>query len=428
MQKLMLASMAMTSLAAAAANQPRGVFAAPRAEAPTDPKALLAQIQASVDEMRKTSEERLGKVEAKIDPLDVEKIKAMDANINRLEEALDKALAASAAANLNGGKEAPRDPEYTGQFLSYMRSGVESQQLLEVKAAATKTNGEGGFLAPVEWDRTIAGSLKQVSAIRREASIQSISGAGFTKTYSNRNVGSGWVGETAARPETTTPQLTSLAFPLGELYANPAASQGLIDDAEVDIEQWLADEVALEFDRQEGIAFLSGDGVNKPHGLLTYVTGGANAARHPFGAILTVNSGAAALPTGDGVLGLIYALPEEFENNAKLFMNRTTAGSIRRLKDTTGQYLWQPALGEGQPATLAGAPIVHLPGMPAVAANAVAMLYGDMRETYQVVDRIGVRVLRDPYTNKPFVHFYTTKRVGGGVKNPEAMKAMVIAA
>lgn len=428
MNKLMLASVAMTSLAAAAASPPRGIAAAPRAEAPTDPKALLAQIQASVDEMRKTSEERLGKVEAKIDPLDIEKIKAMDANINRLEEALDKALAASAAANLNGGKAAPRDPEYTDQFLAYMRSGAESQQLLEVKAAATKTNGEGGFLAPVEWDRTIAGSLKQVSAIRREASVQSISGAGFTKTFSNRNVGSGWVGETAARPETTTPTLSSLAFPLGELYANPAASQGLIDDAEVDIEQWLADEVALEFDRQEGIAFLSGDGVNKPHGLLTYVTGGANAARHPFGAIATVNSGAAALPTGDGVLSLIYALPEEFENNAKLFMNRTTAGSIRRLKDTTGQYLWQPALGEGQPATLAGAPIVHMPGMPAVAANAVAMLYGDMRETYQVVDRIGIRVLRDPYTNKPFVHFYTTKRVGGGVKNPEAMKAMVIAA
>ena len=178
--------MAMLALGAA---RPRAIFANPRAEAPTDPKALLAQIQASVEEMRKTSEERLGKVEAKVDPLDVEKIKAMDGQITKLEEALDKALAASAAAALNGGKAAPRDPEYTDQFLAYMRSGAESQQLLEVKAAATKTNGEGGFLAPIEWDRTIGNSLKQVSRIRQEASVQTISGAGFTKTFSDRNVG-----------------------------------------------------------------------------------------------------------------------------------------------------------------------------------------------------------------------------------------------
>ena len=428
MNKLMLASVAMTSLASAMASPPRAVAAMPRAEVPTDPKALLAQIQASVAEMRTESEDRLKRIEAKTDSLDLLKIAAMDANISKLEEALDKALAASAAVALGGGKDAPRDPEYTGEFLAYFRTGVESAKLTEVRAAATKTNGEGGFLAPVEWDRTIAGALKQVSLIRQEASVQTISGAGFTKTFSNRNIGSGWVGETAARPETTTPALTSLAFPLGELFANPAASQGLIDDAEVDIEAWLADEVRLEFDRQEGIAFLSGDGVNKPHGLLTYVTGGAAAARHPFGAITTVNSGAVAAMTGDGLLSLIYALPEEFEANAKLFMNRGSAGAVRRLKDGQGQYLWQERLSEGQPATLAGVPVVHLPGMPVVAASAVAALYGDMRETYQVVDRIGIRVLRDPYTNKPFVHFYTTKRVGGGVKNPESMKAMVIAA
>jgi HK97 family phage major capsid protein len=196
----------------------------------------------------------------------------------------------------------------------------------------------------------------------------------------------------------------------------------------VDIEAWLADEVSVEFDRQEGIAFLSGDGANKPHGLLTYVTGGANAARHPWGAIQTVNSGSGTALTGDGFLSLIYALQAEHEANAKLYTNRSSAGAMRKLKDGQGNYLWQPSMEAGQPATLAGERIVDLPGMPAVAGAAVPLLYGDMAETYQVVDRIGTRVLRDPYTNKPFVHFYTTRRVGGGVKNPDAMKALVVAA
>lgn len=413
----------MSLLAASAATPPSAVFAAPRAEAPTDPKALFADLQASVQAMRDDHENQL---KAKVDDVVLtEKIGRIDADISRIEDALDKALAAAASASL-GAPSAPVDPEYTSEFNAYFRGGVSSRKLDEVKAAATKTDGEGGYLAPVEWDRTVAGRLKQISAIRQNASIVTISGAGFTKVFSDRNVGSGWVGETAARPATTTPALGSLAFPLGEIYANPAASQGLIDDAEFDVEQWLADEVKVEFDRQEGIAFLSGDGTNKPHGILTYVTGAANAARHPWGAIGSVNSGAAAALTGDGMLSLIYALPEEYEGNAKLFLNRTTAGGMRKLKDGQGNYLWQPAFTAGQPSTLAGVPIVHLPGMPAVGAGAVAALYGDMAETYQIVDRTGIRVLRDPYTNKPFVHFYTTKRVGGGVKNPDAMKALVI--
>jgi HK97 family phage major capsid protein len=142
------------------------------------------------------------------------------------------------------------------------------------------------------------------------------------------------------------------------------------------------------------------------------------------------NSGnASLLNSADAVLDLVYSLPEEFEANAKFFLNRATAGAVRKLKTSgSGDYLWQPSTAAGQPSTLAGAPVVHLPGMPTIAANAIAMLYGDMRETYQVVDRIGLRVLRDPYTRKPFVHFYTTKRVGGGVKNPESMKALRIAA
>jgi len=424
MKKLNL--LAGAALASHIACAPVALHARPRADA-SDPKALIEQLNVAFAAFKEKHEEELKSRVS--DTVLTEHVDRINADVSRIEAALDKAMADIAAASVGGGDQV-RDPEYTDQFRAYFRSGVESQRLNELKAQATKTDGEGGFLAPVEWDRTIGQKLKQVSRIREEASVQVISSAGFSKVFSDRATGSGWVGEQASRPETTTPTLASLAFPLGELYANPAASQGLIDDAEVDIEAWLAEEVGLEFARQEGIAFLSGDGSNKPHGLLTYVTGGANAARHPFGAITLTNSGnASLLNNADAVLDLVYSLPEEFEANAKFFMNRATSGVVRKLKSSgSGDYLWQPSTAAGQPSTLCGAPVVHLPGMPTVAANAIAMLYGDMRETYQVVDRIGLRVLRDPYTRKPFVHFYTTKRVGGGVKNPEAMKGLKISA
>ena len=422
MKNAVLASASLAALSLAL--PPVAIAAQPRADA-SDPSVLIAQLNTAFAEFKTANDASLS---AKVDDAVLtEKVETINAEITRIDEAINAALAKVAAGNLGDG-DPVRDPEYTQEFNAYFKSGIETSNLNEVKAAATKTDGEGGFLAPVEWDRSISGRLKQISAIRQHANVQVISGAGFKKVFSDRNTGSGWVGETAARPATATPGLTSVDFPLGELYANPAASQGLIDDAEVDIEAWLVGEVEAEFARQEGIAFLSGDGVNKPHGILTYVTGGSAAARHPFGAIEAIKSGDAAKLTGDGLLDLIYALPEEFEANAQLFLNRTTAGAARKLKDGQGNYLWQPAFGDGQPSTIAGVPINHLPGMPVVGAGAIAALYGDMRMAYTVVDRIGTRVLRDPYTNKPFVHFYTTKRVGGGATNTEAMKALKISA
>jgi HK97 family phage major capsid protein len=264
--------------------------------------------------------------------------------------------------------------------------------------------------------------------MRAESRVLTISTAGFKKYFGDRNVGSGWVGETATRPATTTPQIGTLDFIPGEIYANPGISQQLLDDAAVDLEQWLGSEVDTEFARQEGIAFLSGDGANKPYGILTYVEGATNAARHPYGAIKVKNTGSAAALTGDGFLDLMYDLPAEFAANAKLFVNRLTMGQARKLKDGQGNYLWQPTYVSGQPQTLGGSPVVEMVDMPLVAAGNIAALYGDMEATYLVIDRIGIRVLRDPFTNKPFVMFYTTKRVGGGVHNPEPMRALKVAA
>ena len=258
--------------------------------------------------------------------------------------------------------------------------------------------------------------------------MQSISTNAFSKLFNQKGVTSGWVGETAARPETATPTFGTLTYTTGEIYANPSATQQMLDDAEINIESWLANEVQQEFAYQEGIAFLTGNGTNKPNGLLTYITGGANAAVHPYGAITTVNSGAAAALTTDGFLDLIYALPGEFTGNARFIMNRATQALARKLKDGQGNYIWQPSYVAGQPSTIAGFPVTEVAGMPDVAAAAKAVLFGDFKRGYLVIDRVGVRIIRDNLTNKPFVHYYTTKRVGGGLLDPQVLKALNISA
>jgi HK97 family phage major capsid protein len=411
---------ALLGSAAMLAAAPRAVHATPRAEG-NDIKALTGQIQSIFAEFKAENDKLLA---GKADVVLSEKVDKMNDAIGKIEASIDEHATKLAASKLDAGiGDLPAStPEEVSAFKAHMRSG-------DLNASLKKSpDSDGGYLAPIEWDRTITGRLKQISPIREDARVITIGTAGFKKLFTDRAIGSGWVGETAARPETATPTFGQLDFTPGELYANPAASQQMLEDAAVDIEQWLAGEVELEFARQEGIAFLAGDGTNKPYGILTYVAGAANAARHPWGAIQVVNSGAAAALTGDGLLGLIYALPAEYEAGSKLYMNRSSAGAARKLKDGQGNYLWQPAFEAGQPATLAGVPIKDVPGMPNVAAGNIAALYGNMEMTYLVIDRIGVSVLRDPYTNKPFVMFYTRKRVGGGVQNPDPMRALLVSA
>lgn len=351
------------------------------------------------------------------------KIEKINADIDRHQREIEDAHTKLAAAQQGAPNAGPVDKEYSAAFRAHFARG-------DVQASLNKgTASEGGYLAPIEWDRTITDRLVQVSPIRGIASVQSISTAGYSKLFNNRGTTSGWVGETTARPQTNTPTFSPMTYKPGELYANPAATQQMLDDAEVNLEQWLAGEVETEFAYQEGIAFLTGTGANdRPNGLLTYVTGGANAAAHPWGDIKTVSSGAVGAITSDALIDLIYELPEEYTANARFLMNRTTQGVIRKLKDGDGNYLWQPSYVAGQPATIAGYPVTTVAGMPNVAANAISVMFGDFKRGYQIVDRTGVRVLRDPFTNKPFVQFYTTKRVGGGLLNPDVLKALKVAA
>lgn len=414
---------------------PRGViYARPRADA-TDPKALIEALNKAVIEMRSDFETQLKGKANSGDVVAIEKQAKYDADISMLVAAVESLTAQQAALKAGAGGTdkilgdmEPTSPEAMKAFKTFMREG-DQHLSASVKASLNKAvDAEGGYLAPIEWDRTIIGQLKQINPIRANSRQMSISTAGFKKLFTDRAIGSGWVGETASRTATSTPAIASLDFSPGELYANPAISQQLLQDSAINIEQWLADEVQYEFSRQEGIAFLSGDGTNKPFGILTYVTGAANAAKHPWGAIATVISGHATLFTGDGIISLMYDLPSEFTANAKFYTARSSMGAIRKLKDGQGNYLWQQNYAAGEPQTISGSPIVEVPGMPAAAAGTISALYGDMEATYLVFDRIGLSVLRDPFTNKPFVHFYTTKRVGGGVYNPQPMRALKIAA
>lgn len=402
-----------------------------RAEAQPKKPASLDDVLTTFEAFKQKHTEELAEIKAgKTDVLTTEALEKINATLDELQDAVDEQAKIVAAAKLGNGAvigDIEGDAEYTKGFKAFMRKGEKGAA--EFEAAMSKgTDADGGLLAPIEWDRTIGEKLKRISPMRANSRVITISVAGFKKYFGDRAVGSGWVGETASRPATSTPQLGVVDFTPGEIYANPAITQQLLDDAAVDLESWLGGEVDTEFARQEGIAFLSGDGVNKPYGILTYVTGAANATRHPYGAIQVVNSGNATSVTGDGFIDFMYDLPSEFEANAKLYLNRSSLRVVRKLKDGQGNYLWQPSYSAGEPPTLNAAPVVQMPDMPIVAAGNIAALYGDMEATYLVVDRIGIRVLRDPFTNKPFVHFYTVKRVGGGVHNPEPMRALRISA
>ncbi|MDU0343426.1 phage major capsid protein, partial [Bosea rubneri] len=323
-----------------------------------------------------------------------------------------------------------RDPavaEHKAAFASYVRHGeAAGLKQLEGKALSAGSGPDGGYLAPSTVESEILRRLSAVSPIRSLATVRTISSGTYKKAFSTTGPASGWVAETAARPQTGTPALAELSFPAMELYAMPAATQTLLDDAIVDIDQWIAEEVESAFAEQEGAAFVNGDGVDKPKGFLAYPT--VVDASWSWGNIGTLKTGVvgafAASNPADILVDLVYALKAGYRQNASFLMNRKTQAAVRKFKDSTGQYLWQPPAAAGAQATLLGFPVVEAEDMPNIATDAVSIAFGDFRRGYLVVDRAGVRILRDPYSAKPHVLFYTTKRVGGGVQDFAAIKGL----
>ncbi|MCB5201893.1 phage major capsid protein [Neorhizobium sp. T786] len=401
----------------------RGILSVRAEGAPGDVKAAIEAVNKAFETFKSTHAEKEKEISKRFDDVvTTDKLERVNSSVGDLQKAIDDINAKIVAAQLGAGSEEVKDREYTDAFRAHFRKG-------EVQASLNKgADDEGGYLAPVEWDRTIVDKLVEISPMRQIAQVQTISGAGFKKLFNLRGTGSGWVGETAARPETATPEFGPLTFTPGELYANPAATQQMLDDAEINLEQWLASEVETEFAYQEGVAFVSGNGTNKPNGFLTYVTGAANAAAHPLGAIALKTAASATAIVTDELIDLVYMLPQVMQQNARFATNRNALGTVRKLKDGDGNYIWQPSFQIGQPSQLLGYPVTEMAAMPNIAASAVPIAFGDFRRGYLVIDRTGVRVLRDPYSNKPYVMFYTTKRVGGGVQDPQAIKALKMAA
>ena len=380
-------------------------------------KTAQADFATTFAAFRDANDARLAEIEAKssADPLLSEKVErlnsALDAQTRRIENlALSGHMPRSGTEAKSASKSA---------WASFIRTGDGSA--LEGKSLSS-IDGEGGMIAPVETESRIDSALAEASPMRRLATIRTIGATSFRKPVSASGAASGWAGETEARVETDAPQLELLDFPAGELYAMPAATQALLDDSVADVDAWLADEVRDVFSAQETAAFLTGDGVNKPKGLLSY-TQNLNGTQG-FGEIGTVQSGVAGLFETDDLLNLIYAPKSRYRAGSSFVMNRRTINEVRKFKDADGNYIWRPSEAAGSPSTLLGYPLVEMEDMPDIAGGEACVAFGDFRRGYLIADRQGIRVLRDPYSAKPYVLFYTTKRVGGGVQDFDAIKVL----
>ncbi|MEZ5907544.1 MAG: phage major capsid protein [Hyphomicrobiaceae bacterium] len=381
------------------------------------------------EEFKDTNETRLTEIERRSspDPLTSEKLDRLGQALDSQRRVIDDLVHKSARPKLGGAAASPLAREHKAVFEGYVRRGeAGTLRSLEQKALSVGSDPDGGYLVPEETERAINGALRDISPIRAIAGVRQVSGSVFKKPFSVNGPGTGWVGESAARPETQSPTLAELAFPTMELYAMPAATQALLDDGAVDIDAWIAEEVRDAFAAQEGTAFVSGDGANKPKGFLDYPKV-ANAS-WSWGSIGTIATGAAgAFPASnpsDKLIDLVYAVKAGYRANAHWVMNRSVQAEIRKIKDADGNYIWQPAASPGTAPTLMGFPVAESEDMPDIAADSHAIAFGDFRRGYLIVDRVGIRVLRDPYSSKPYVLFYTTKRVGGGVQDFDAIKLM----
>ncbi|WBC28281.1 major head protein [Desulfofustis phage LS06-2018-MD02] len=326
--------------------------------------------------------------------------------------------------------------EHKKVFESWFRKGAGEEGLGEIqkKALSVGTDPDGGYTVPVQMETAIDRVITEISEMRRIARVVQVSTASYKKRVSMGGASSGWVGEQSARPNTSTPTLDVLEYPVMELYANPSATQSILDDSAISIDQWLADEVSIEFAVQEGSAFVNGNGAAKPRGFLTYDTVlNDNWEWGKLGKVITGVDGDWADSSSDpgaettNIVDLVYSLKPVFRRNARFTMNRKTVSTIMKLRDAEGRQLWSSGLREGQPDRLLGYPIYEMEDMPDIGSDAYAIAFGDFQRGYIIVDRIGVRVLRDPFSAKPYVQFYTTKRVGGGIGHYEAIKLLQFA-
>lgn len=383
------------------------------------------------EEFKAVNDRRLSEVERKgqSDPLTDQQLRKISDALDNYKSRLDTV---ETVINRPGVEtkamtykaDGPYASEYREAFCQYLRKGNDAAlDAFQSKALSVDSDPDGGYLVTPTLSQTVIKTVYETSPLRQLAAVEVISSDALELLEDKDEAAAGWTSETASVSDTTTPQLGKKNIPVHELYAQPKATQKLVDDASIDIEQWLAGKVSEIFARKENTAFIGGSGVGQPRGILTYADGTA------WGEIEQIASGTSATITADGLVNLYYALKEDHALRSTFLMNRASVQAVRLLKEsTTDQYLWQPGLSAVAPDTLLGVPVMQAADVPTPAADSLSVILADFKAAYQVVDRTGIRILRDPFTDKPFVKFYTTKRVGGDVVNFEAVKILKLAA
>lgn len=386
-----------------------------------------------------------------VDPLIEEKLKRINEDLDEKQAVIDKLYAAGRRKSITLDGQSVTEEEldakamqwatiaakrrdsrvdqftyedqlaYKSALNTYLRKGDQLLSPDEAKALSVGSDPDGGYVVDPDTSGRVIKKIFETSPIRQYASVQVISTDALEGLRDLDETSFGWVGETSARTETTTPQLEKWRIPVHEMYAEPRATQKLVDDAAINMEDWLADKVSDKFARAENAAFVNGTGVDQPRGFLTYPAGSTNPGQ--LSQLATgVNGDFASDPNGaDKLIDMIHSLKAQYRANAVFAMNRTTLGGLRLLKDSQGRMLWQPSLAVGMPSTLLGYPVASFEDMPSyTTTDALAVAFADFAELYQIVDRLGIRTLRDPYTAKPYIKYYSAKRVGGDVANFEA--------
>lgn len=395
---------------------------------------MLDNLGREWEAFKASNDARLKEIEKRghADPLLEQKVDKMSAAIGEQQKALDDLIARFQRRGQSTDatdERALAKAEHAKALGQYLRRGhTDGLEELQIKAMSVGSDPDGGYVVTSELDSTIEKYERAVAPMRQVCGVVSVSNENYTKLRQSGTATTGWVSETEARTATAGPSFVALKPAFGELYANPGATQKLLDDAMFSIEGWLAEEVGLAFGEAENTAFTTGSGVDQPKGILSYDLVTDTDSTLENNELQKVGSGSSGAFVADKLVELVYALASKYREGAVFMSSRLGFAAIRKLKGSQNDhYMWQPSLAAGEPAQLLGYACVENDAVPVPAASAKAAIFGNFQRGYQVVDVVGTRVLRDPFTNKPYVQFYTTKRVGGHVVNNQAIKVQTLA-
>ncbi len=409
----------------------------------------MNEVQASAETLARAFEEyksvndtRLAEIESKgsADVITSEKLGRMDEAINKIQGELSgmktalRRPASSAAASSAGAKTAQEqgdDGEYKAAFMRYITKGLEPD-VAQFKAMSTSVDEQGGYFLPTDLSSRVVTRQLDTTPMRQLATVMSISSDAVEMLVNASEAEAQWVSEIAARTDTDEGTIGRIRIPAHELYAQPKATQKLLDDSVLNVEEWLVSRIASAFAKKENLAFVSGDGVNQPRGFLSYTTAATGDDTRPWGVMEHVATGASGTFASSGgadvLISLMNKLKAGYLPKATWLMPRSVVDAVRKFKESgTGAYIWQPSLQAETPASLLGYPIMLADDMPVMAASSLSVAFGNFAEGYTIVDRIGLQTLRDPYTAAPFVKFRSSKRVGGDVVNFDAIKVLKFA-